>query len=469
MTEQEARGVLLVQAHDAAPGPLWTPEDVQWASRVADETTPAEAGAEQWALQRTHHALQRLQPRAPAVQRWLSMPQWRWRWLLAALLLGLVAGLAADLLGHGQRVDVLAPLLWAVVAWNLAIYVVLLFNALRIAPGLSNHFRQLLAGLWLRGRAEGPLAAATLRWAEVARSLYVARAAALLHGAAAMFGLGLLAGLYWRGLVMDYRAGWESTFVEPGIVQALLAVLLAPALALTGLVLPDEAALAGMRLTPQNPVAQASAALWIHLYAATLLLWVVLPRAALTALALLRARWLSAHVLLSTGAAPAWRLDKGRKSGRAPLVQVLPYAQTPAANTALGLRQLLADALGDALVLKMADTTPVGQEESVSARAGPPETSLRVALADMTATPETEHQGRLCTALGQLDDKVAWLLMVDEAAYRVRFGSLPGRLTERREAWQRFADAQGVRLAIVNLDQPEHADSLAALKRALDA
>jgi Protein of unknown function (DUF2868) len=469
MTEQEARRVLLVQAHDAAPGPLWTPEDAQWASRLADETTPAEAPAEQWAVQRARHALERLQPRSPAVQRWLSAPQWRWRWWLAALAVGLVAGLAADLLGHGQRVDVLAPLLWAVVAWNLAIYALLVLNALRIAPGLSSHFRQLLARLWQRGAAEGALADATLRWADVARNLYGARAAALLHGAAGTFGLGLLAGLYWRGLVLDYRAGWQSTFIEPGILQALLGVLMAPARALTGLALPDEVTLSGMRLTPQNPVAQASAALWIHLYAATLLLWVVLPRAALTGLALLRARWLASHVRLSGEGAGVRRLDKGRKTGRAPLVQVLPYAQTPAATTALGLRQLLAEALGDALVLKMADTTPIGQEDSVAARAGPAETSLRVALADMTATPEAEHHGRLCQALTAVGDSVAWLLLVDEAAYRVRFGSLPGRLTERREAWQAFAEAQGVRLAVVNLDQPEHPDSLSALKHALDA
>jgi len=474
MNEQEARQVLLVQAYDAAPGPLWTADDARWASRLADETVANETSAERWAVARAQHALQRLRPRNPAVDTWLAHRWWRRRWLVAAATLGLIAGLAANLLGPGQRVDVLAPMLWAVVLWNLGIYALLMLNVLRVAPGLmGGHLRQLVARLWHRGVVAGPLAAAALRWSEVARPVHAARAAALLHGAAASFGLGLLGGLYWRGLALDYRAGWESTFIEPTTVHALLGVLLAPALALTGLTLPDESMLGAMRLTPQNPQAHAPAAIWIHLHAATLMVFVVLPRAVMTVLALVRASWLSQRIRLDHGPSAAmWHLDQARRSGREPRVQVMPYAQTPAANTALGLRQLLAQALGDEVIMKMGDTTPVGQEDAVAARAGSAQTSLRIALADMSATPEREHHGRWCSALAALgarDIDTPWLLMVDEAAYRTRFGSLPGRLSERRLAWQAFADAQGARLAMVNLDQPELPDNLSALRAALDA
>jgi hypothetical protein len=59
------------------------------------------------------------------------------------------------------------------------------------------------------------------------------------------------------------------------------------------------------------------------------------------------------------------------------------------------------------------------------------------------------------------------LLLIDEAAYRIRFGSLPGRLQERREAWMSFARQKGFRAAIVNLDMPEQAEGAAALQQAL--
>ena len=384
------------------------------------------------------------------------------------MLIGLLGGLTADLMGHERHVNVLAPVVWAVVVWNLAIYALLLLQALRRGSPAPGWVRKLVALWWHRGATQGPVAVAAQRWAELSSGLSSLRASVLVHVAAAAFGLGLMAGLYVRALGLDYRAGWESTFLEPGTVHAVLAVLMAPALAASGLNLPDLGAVAAMRVTPQQPLASASAALWIHLYAATVMLLVVLPRTLLAAAAAWRAGWLSRRLLLGVGPLAPWRLDQGRTGVAAPLVQVLPYAQTPAAHTALGLRQLLAAALGDALVLKMADVTAIGSEDSVAARAGPPGTTLRVALVDMTATPEAEHHGRWCNAMALLADGVQWLLVLDEAAYRTRFGSLPGRLAERRQAWQAFAEQLGARLAIVNLDQPEHADSRAALQHALN-
>ena len=60
------------------------------------------------------------------------------------------------------------------------------------------------------------------------------RIAALLHVAAAAVAIGLLGSMYLRGLVLDYRAGWQSTFLQADTVQRVLSTLLAPATALTG-------------------------------------------------------------------------------------------------------------------------------------------------------------------------------------------------------------------------------------------
>ena len=90
----------------------------------------------------------------------------------------------------------------------------------------------------------GSIAALTADWARVAAPLYAARAARILHLAAAVLALGVIAGLYVRGLAFEYRATWESTFVEAPTLHALLAVLYAPGAWLLGTTVPDAAQLA---------------------------------------------------------------------------------------------------------------------------------------------------------------------------------------------------------------------------------
>lgn len=279
MTEDEARQVLLLQAVESTtaaapqpgrpPGGPWSPEDSLWATRQAAAAVGEDASPERFVVARAVIAMQRLLPRDGAAQRWLARRGWHPAWVLLAVLLGLGAGLLADQLGPPQRVNLLAPAVWAVVAWNLAVYVVML------VPLPTGGLRGWLAGLGLRGPGgSGAPASAGALWAQQAAPLMTHRAALVLHSAAAALALGLVAGLYLRGLVLDYRAGWQSTFLDATAVQQALGWLLAPASALTGIAVPDVAPL---RLGP-GADASATAAPWIHLYAATLALAVVGPR-----------------------------------------------------------------------------------------------------------------------------------------------------------------------------------------------
>ena len=297
MTEDEARQVLLLQAVEtstaAAPLPgradvgVWAAEDRLWATRQAVATVGEDAGAERFVVARAVIALQRLLPRDAAARRWLARRGWHPAWVMLAVLLGLVAGVLADQLGTPQRVNLLAPAVWAVVAWNLAVYVVMLTP---LQTGGLGGIRAWMAGLGLRAPGgEGPAAAAGALWADHAAPLMSHRAALVLHSAAAAVATGLVAGLYLRGLVLDYRAGWQSTFLDAAAVQQALAWLLAPASALTGVAVPDVAPL---RLAP-GADASATAAPWIHLYAATLALAVVVPRCLLALWAASRAAGLS--------------------------------------------------------------------------------------------------------------------------------------------------------------------------------
>lgn len=285
MTESEARQVLLLQAREnEPPSALWSDEDRRWATRQAVAAVGEEATPVAFVRARTLAALPRLLARDTAGRRWLARRLWHAGWVVVAVLLGLLAGLAADQLGAPQHVNLLAPAVWVVVAWNLAVYAALLFPL--PALGLRD---------WLARRGLGSDEPAAALWAAHAGPLQAARVALLLHAGAAALALGLVAGLYLRGLVLDYRAGWQSTFLDAAAVQQALALLLAPASWATGITLPDVAPL---RVVPGG-AAVASAAPWIHLYAATLAIFVLLPRGLLALRAAFGVQWRSRHFALS--------------------------------------------------------------------------------------------------------------------------------------------------------------------------
>ena len=288
MTEDDARRVLLLRAYENPPGSApWSEDDRAWATRQAVAAVGEGARPDAFVATRAALALPRLLPRAPEAARWLERRGWHPALVALALLLGLLAGLAVDQLGPPQRVNLLAPAVWAVVLWNLFVYAALWLPAPQ--PGL---LARLLAG---RGTTLPRQPQLQADWLRVAAPLLARRAALLLHTAAAGLALGLIAGLYLRGLVMDYRAGWQSTFLDAGAVQAALRFGLWPASTFTGVPVPEVAPL---QLAP-GAVATASAAPWIHLFAATLLLAVVLPRVLLAGLAALRAARLARQLPLA--------------------------------------------------------------------------------------------------------------------------------------------------------------------------
>ena len=454
MEEASARQVVLVQAFDGADSPLWTPEDGTWATRLALQTAPPGASDGQLLSERARHALQRLEPRDRGVRRWLRRPAWSWGWTLLTVGLALAIGLAADLLDRNQLVNVLAPSAWAVVAWNLVVYVALAVAALRrpaAKAGPTHGLRGAVLAWWQRASGSGPLGVATRRWVELSAPLMLTRVAALLHVAAAAVAIGLVASMYLRGLALDFRAGWQSTFLDSATVHRLLSVLLAPAQAITGIAVPDAAALDAMRVTSPTQGASASAAPWIHLYGATLALAVVLPRLALALLALGKSLYRSRRFELPINDAATLRAVQ-RLRRQASRVQVCPYAQAPAAAAALGLRTLLARELGDDLQLQVAPTTAVGDESDAAQRLAADGTTLRVVLVDLAATPEDDHQGRFVRALRAAAPQLPMWLVVDESAYRRRFESMPERIDERRAVWRQWATALDLQVRSLALD-----------------
>jgi hypothetical protein len=472
MNERAAGDILLLRAFESTSFVRWTDEDRAWASRSALQTVGADASPESFLAARAQAGLRRLEPLDPLLPRWRALRPWRGEWWWLAGALGLLLGLLADRIGPSQRINLLAPPVWALIAWNVAVYVALLLGRL-LSPATPGLLRRGLASAWLHWRtravpATGDSAAAWSQfvpaWMSLSRPLNAARLALALHLGAAAIALGLLAGMYLRGLVLDYRVSWQSTFLDAPAVHALLGTLLGPAAALSGIALPDVAGLQALR-APLSPGADAaSAAPWIHLYALTLAGFVVLPRLLLAGLAGARLRRLRQQFPLPLDEPYFQRLLRQQRGQSLP-VRVWPHARAPEAPARAALQRLMAGAFGPGAALQLAPTVAYGAEEApAEAQTGG---ALRLVLCDLGATPEPESQGRLLQALTPPGAAPPWLLL-DEAAFRQRFGATSPRIAERRQAWRALAEGRAAGIVFAALqDGADLAEAEVALQAAL--
>lgn len=451
MTDAELASVCWVRAveqgapADGASGLPWRDEDAAWAStealRKVGESGSAQSRA--FIVQRAQLAERRLAERDAT---WKPPLQGRgpraWRWLLVLLALAIAAAIVGNVLGS-QRINLLAPPVLGLLLWNLAVYLLLPFASGR---GPSAWWAQTIeeARTRVSGRgASAPLLAARARfaaeWAVATRGQQQARVATAMHAAAALLALAVIASMYLFGLAFDYRAGWDSTWLDAEQVQRTLAAVFAPATALSGIAVPPIEEIAKLRFADGSEGERA--ARWIHLYAITLVLFVVLPRLALAAWSGWRARGLNTKRVLPLHE-PYFRALLRNGPATARPVTVLPYSYTLNAAQVRALPQALREALGPGVQPQVKPMLPLGAEDAL------PSTALEDAQADVaalfaaTATPERETHGAFVQALAHaLNNRSNLLVLVDESGFRQRAGSASDadlRLTQRRAAWQRM-------------------------------
>ena len=478
MNERQAREVTWLEAFETAQpaAASWSDDDRAWADRVALEAfsddASHDAAADAFVAGRASHALQRLGPREPALARGAGQLAWRSGWVVVIGVVAFILGVAADAIGSDQRINLLAPPLWGVLLWNAVVYVLLIVwplvqlarrGRVQKEGPLVRATESLLRRRGRLPRASAGGSAAAVRhfaalWLERSRPLAARRAATVLHAGAAALALGLVAGMYARGLVLDYRAAWESTFLSAPIAHALVTGVLGPASQLSGIALPDATAFAALRAEHGVASVGAPAAPWIHLIAITLLGFVVLPRSVLAlvghALAMTRVR----RFALPLETPYYQRLLRLRRSGPA-RASVHPYGAVPAPQATLGLRALLVAALGPRLDMNVAPAVGFGSEDEALPRVEPSITHA-VVLFDLGATPEGENQGRFLRAVqAAVPGGAAVAVIVDAASFARRFTGLGERMAERREAWRAWGEAHGVAPVVVDL---EAADAAAA-------
>ncbi len=479
MNEAAARKIVLMRALENADigRQVLSEDDRSYAGKSAHELAQWEAADRKSALtpalfleKRAEQILKKISERAPAFEA-VIQPRGLLRGVGIALpVLAFLAGALVDRIGDTHRVDLLSAPLLIIIGWNLTIYLLLLFWL--IAPTSSR--RRAGAGLftrWVEAGTAKPrklpstLATAVTRfaaeWATLSAPLTKARVGRTVHLSAAALAFGAICSLYLRGLLSQYQAGWESTFLDAAQVHALLQILFTPAtwvFRLPGFSLEDVRALQGAA-----SISAAKGALWVHLYAATLLLLVVLPRGALT----LWSRWkenkLQRDFPLDLGL-PYFRKLTSRIGPAAPAVlRVLPYSFTLDEARDAGLAAVAGALLGEQARVMLRPVTAYGEsvEDTPTAKATLDPANATMAqtalLFNLSATPELESHGAFIDQMTR-SNAAGFLVFVDESAYLERLGNQGGavaRLRERIDLWQQFCEQHKVQARIVNLLDPQ--------------
>jgi hypothetical protein len=449
-------------------------EGVEEATLIADDRLLGRALGE-----RAERLARPLVERFPIVEEALGRTRTP-AWALAALLLvAFATGIGLSALDGSRRINILAFPFLGLIAWNLFTYLV-------------------LGGSWIRARfgKRVPSAGAGSRWAQrlfarrvepllrKTRRVHVVLAEALaayaagyarhcgphvarharrwLHLAAAAVAVGLIVGLYVRGTVLRYEAGWESTFLGPAEVQSVLGVLFAPVAGWSGVELP--ATLAEVEQLRWTAVGGGGdAAPWIHLIALSLALYVVLPRLLLATLATV-GLWRLDRIVSLPDDLRGYAADVLRGSGlirSLGVASVTPYAYEPSDASLAGLARWLQGATGTTEIerrtsLRYGEEDMAGPAFAIGAHRV---ADMHVVLMNLAATPEAENHGVVIAAARDAAHRArppaGVRIVIDESPYAARLSadaSLASRLEERRRLWRNFVAGYGLEADVLPLE-----------------
>ena len=480
MNEEAARKVVLVRAIESADDShqVLSDDDRLYASRSAHELAQWEASDRKTTLtpalflqKRAEQIIRKLTERMPAFAA-VAEPGRVMRALGFGLpVLAFLAGAVVDRITDPHRVDLLSAPLLLILAWNLAVYgllLVWLFVPRTRPSGVdAGFFRRLASQQRIKPRKlpqalASALARFSVEWTALRAPLTEASVGRVIHLSAALFAAGAITSLYVRGLLSQYQAGWESTFLDAAQVHAALSALFTPAMLvfhLPGFSIDEVQALQGASLP-----SAAKGALWVHLYAATLLLLVILPRLALALLSRWKEQRLRRDFPLDLNEPYFQRLTASLGPVAPAVLRVLPYSFTVDERRDAGLTAVARELLGEQARVMLRPGTPYGESHDddgqIPSSTSPAEdtgVALTVLLFNLSATPERENHGAFIDEVVRRSagDVSAF---VDESAYLERVGSEgagAARVRERITLWLQFCELHKVPAHVVNLLHPQ--------------
>ena len=471
--EETDRGGEVIPLADRADASRWV---LRESGKVeAQASAPLSPQSQAFLVKRSDRLLDRLRLRSPAVMHVLALAgglTWLGRFVLLA---AVAVGVSLSALDGSRRINILAFPLIGLIAWNLFVYVALLVTWIRARGRAPSgfwfaHFYE----RWIAGRIESlmrhstrynvPLTTGLRRfageWGALSQPMLFLRAKRLMHFAAALVAIGLIVGLYIRGIALRYEAGWESTFLGPQSAYALISLLYEPASLLSGISFGSPGEIGELRWTAAGGGGEA--ATWIHLIAITAVLYIVLPRLVAAGAATFELWRLARRIPLPApllGYARALVIGVG--SGTVgETASVVPYAYEPKAPSIAGLESLLAATLGANLKIQVADPVKYGDEESVAKRLAATTATWHVILMTLASTPEVENHGAFLKGwrdwLAKNAMSAPLLIVIDEGPYASRMrgeAALEQRLQERRKLWREFVSGYGLRAVFADLIQ----------------
>ncbi len=473
MNERAARDVSLVRAIETTDvdRAIWSDAERMAASRAAAECVGAAAPDDAFIAERARFALARIGKRHPQMQTLSRAPALRaWATPIVFAVAFALGVLGADI-GPAHRINLLAPPILGLLAWNLAVYLALVVTRVIRRSGAEPGPVRRSIVTWVRDNVK-PLRRATLPrplvtavarfatdWSVLATPLWRARAAWMLHAGAAVLGLGAIVGLYVRGIALEYRAAWQSTFLDAQTVANILHVVLAPGAWLTRVAIPDASHLA----TIGAGSAGENAAPWIHLYAGTIVLVIVVPRVALAAWAVVRERAFAQRFPIPLGEPYFRRLVNGWRGGDARFAAIsYSYALQPARRESLA--RIMTRAIEAPVAVAWLPDVAYGSDD-IPEMPSPPLAAVIVVFS-LNATPERDNHGAFAAALAtRLSGATPLVAVVDTSDFAERFAASPRRLAERQAAWEQALAFAGVDVVFVRLANPDiatAADALAA-------
>lgn len=488
MNEQAVRSVVLMQTIESADSErqILSDDDRLYASRSANELAQWEAadkrvvlGPELFLKKRAEQILKKILERHPGLARSITGKN---RFLAIGWglpLLAFLSGALLDRVSDTHRVDLLSGPLLLIIVWNFLVYILLL--AQLIFPGLGrNNFAglkrmavfALSASARLPRATPAPLAAAigkfSAEWLALSAPLLRARAARIMHVSALGFSLGVIVSLYVRGILSQYVAGWESTFLNPVQVHAILSLVFMPVQQLFSLSGFSLAQVQALQL-PQG-LSSSDGALWVHLYAGTLLIVVLIPRLMLAMLAYWQETRLRNTFPLNLAQAYFQKLTANIGPALQQLMRVFPYSFTLDEVRDNNLSVVAKMMLGETVRVILRPSTGYGEELHDALKKGAADKktkALTVVLFNLTATPEQENHGAFLSYFLRDcgENGIGLVVLLDESAYLERVGGQAGgeqRVHERIQLWRQFCARHHVTCMLVNLLHPQiRADEIA--------
>lgn len=365
------------------------------------------------------------------------------------------AGLLINGLGTSQQINLLNFPLVILLLWNIGTYAGTILPPLlgkdltgpllrHLSKGLATATEWLGKGPWpkiaLPGRADREwILQSTERfmnlWWRHCHPIIISRVRHLLHIGSAGLALGIILSMYVRGLVLDYQATWESTFLSAAQVHTVLHGLLGPAAWLLGFPFPPAEDLAHLQAPGHG-----SAAPWIHMWALTAFVGIVIPRVILA--------WLSARFTHNAAQSFTLNLDEpyylqllSTERGQGIQIDILPYSYQPSPAALDFLGQCLLDLIGNQATLHWRDPLPYG-ETSVPWLQKTSSPQTMVLVCNLAQTPEAEVHGELFhmlqASIESCNGQHHLLLVLDQEPYR-HFADQT-QMRERLQTWQRLAN-----------------------------